>query len=354
MNDFTISTGAQNIPLKVVLYGPEGIGKSTFASKFPRPLFIDTEGSTKHMNVMRFDGVDRWNKLIDAVLQAKSIAAEMDIRTLVIDTADWAEMFCIQAICESRKVASIEDIGYGKGYTFVQESFKKLLDELDTVIDAGLNVVITAHAKMRKFEQPDEMGAYDRWEMKLTRQVAPMLKEWSDMLLFANYKTIVVTDSKTNSKHAQGGKRVMYTTHHACWDAKNRFGLEECLDFDYESIRLLIRNGEDRVPAKKEEPKPKKETKKEPEVKPVIDGAPEQVSMAYAELKEKMNEAHITDEEVQLACANKGLQDGKLPVWDYPEEFINNMLIRQFAGFSKYIAKEIKDVPFIKHWDNLN
>lgn len=82
-----------------------------------------------------------------------------------------------------------------------------------------MNVIITAHAKMRKFEQPDEMGAYDRWEMKLTRQVAPLLKEWSDMLLFCNYKTFVVTPDEGKNK-VQGGKRVIYTSHHPCWDAK--------------------------------------------------------------------------------------------------------------------------------------
>lgn len=47
---------------------------------------------------------------------------------------------------------------------------------------------------MRKFEQPDEIGSYDRWEMKLTKNVAPLVKEWADMVLFANYKTFVVAE----------------------------------------------------------------------------------------------------------------------------------------------------------------
>ncbi|MBO6268657.1 MAG: AAA family ATPase, partial [Clostridium sp.] len=105
-------------------------------------------------------------------------------------------------------------------------------------IAAGINVVITAHAKMRKFEQPDEMGAYDRWEMKLSKQSAPLLKEWCDHLLFCNYQTFVVT-SENDTKKAQGGKRVIYTAHHPAWDAKTRESLPEVVDLDYSNIASL-------------------------------------------------------------------------------------------------------------------
>lgn len=49
MNGFVITDGVINGAKKVVFYGPEGIGKSTFASKFPDPLFIDTEGLQKNL-----------------------------------------------------------------------------------------------------------------------------------------------------------------------------------------------------------------------------------------------------------------------------------------------------------------
>ena len=168
-----ISSGIIQSAKKVVLYGAEGIGKSTFASKFPEPVFIDTEGSTKTMNVRRFDAPKKWEDIIEAV---KYVTDPGCCKTLVCDTADWAEMLCITYTCQKGGVKNIEDFGYGKGYVYLQENFKKLLDMMDSVIEKGVNVVITAHAKMRKFEQPDEMGAYDRWEMKLTKQVAPMPK----------------------------------------------------------------------------------------------------------------------------------------------------------------------------------
>lgn len=240
-----ITRGKISSAKKVVVYGAEGIGKSTFAAQFPDPVFIDTEGSTKDMDVARFEAPSSWTMLMQEVRYA--LDHPTCCKTLIIDTADWAEQLCIKGICDQYQKKGIEDFGYGKGYTYVKEEFGRLLNLLSDLVKRGINVVITAHAQMRKFEQPDEAGAYDRWELKLSKQTAPFLKEWADMLLFANYKTHVVKVEGKNK--VQGGRRVMYTAHHSCWDAKNRYGLEEELPFEYESIRQLIESGSAEHPA---------------------------------------------------------------------------------------------------------
>lgn len=329
---------------KVVIYGPEGIGKSTMASQFPEPLFIDTEGSTKTMDVSRFEAPKDWKSILEFV---EYVHDHPDCcKTLVVDTADWAEMFCIRYTCEKGKVSNIEDFGYGKGYVYLQENFKLLLDILSSIIDLGIHVVITAHAKMRKFEQPDEMGAYDRWEMKLSRQVSPMLKEWADMVLFANYKTYVIEDDKTKSKKAQGGKRVMYTTHNPCWDAKNRFGLDDCLDFDYKAIKDVI-EFKDAKPVKEE--KPKKEPKKSEPKKAAPEPKKDDV---YSVLRSLMKKDGISDERLQYAVSTKGAYFNITPIEEYDPEFVQKSLIDKWDGFVKYAKKfteaEIKaeEVPF--------
>lgn len=308
-------------PKKVVIYGPEGIGKSTFASKFPDPVFIDTEGSTKAMDVARVEPPTSWSDIIEYV---KTIAATPDVcKTIVIDTADWAELYCIKAVCKEQKKDSIESFGYGKGYTYLQDKFKELLDALDNCIKNGMNVVITAHAKMRKFEQPDEMGAYDRWEMKLTRQVAPMVKEWADMVLFANYKTEVINvdgQGTTKGKNkARGGKRVLYTSHHPCWDAKNRYGLAEELPFEFESIKEVI-SGEAQKPAKA----------------PVIndgfspvDVLPDDVDILAVpdNLRKLMAENKVSSDEIRTVVAARGYYEENVPISQYDPEFINGVLV---------------------------
>jgi hypothetical protein len=229
---------------KVVLYGPEGIGKSTFASMFPNPLFSDTEGSTTHLDVARFDKPTSWPMLMS---QVEYVKQNKPCSTYVIDTADWAELLAKQQILgnnpNSDSLATVGG-GWGVGYTMLSEEFGRFLNKLQDVVDAGINVVILAHAMMRKFEQPNEIGSYDRWELKLEKKVAPLVKEWADVVLFATYEIYVVNvDNKGAAKgknKAQGGSRIMYTSHNPAWDAKNRWGLAEKVPFEFKEIALHI------------------------------------------------------------------------------------------------------------------
>lgn len=296
-----INEGKIDRAQKVVVYGSEGIGKSTFASKFPDPLFIDTEGGTSHMDIRRIEKPESWDELINVVIE---VAKEPVCKTLVIDTADWAEQLCVKHICAKYKQNSIESFGYGKGYTYLSEEFSRLLAVCDAVIKSGKNVVIVAHAKMRKQELPDEAGAFDRWEMKLSRQVAPLIKEWADLLLFLNYRTYVVS-TETNTKKAQGGKRVMFTSHHPCWDAKNRHGLADELDLDFSSIAHLFTNKD--APAEKSE-------------------VPEGVT-PHEKLRTLMESAGVCEDDVKMIVARKGHYTEEVPISDYPAEFVSRWLI---------------------------
>ena len=253
MSKFQITGGVCPSALKFVIYGPEGIGKTTFARGFPKPVFIDTEGSTKFYDVARFPTPSSWEMLLEEVDDI--FANPFTCDTLVIDTADWAEKLCITKVCAAAKKSGIEEFGYGRGYVYVYEEFAKLLHKLDDVVNRGVNVVLNAHAALRKFEQPDENGAYDRWELKLINapkaNICAMVKEWSDVIIFANYQTYVTaSDDKGKNFKASGNKRVMYLNHHPCWDAKNRFGLPDGMDFLYGYIDpIVLRRNEIGTPA---------------------------------------------------------------------------------------------------------
>lgn len=237
-----IITGKIQTAKKVVVYGPEGIGKSTFAAQFPDPLFIDTEGSTNDLDVKRLQRPSSWTMLMEQVNYVKKTPGLC--KTLVLDTADWAEMLCMNEVCAKAQKKGIEDFGYGKGYVYLSEEFGRLLNLLEEIVRSGIHVVLNAHAMIRKFEQPDEMGAYDRWELKLQKKTAQLVKEWADMLLFANYKVYVVNvdgqGAEKGKNKASGGKRVMYTSHMPSWDAKNRQGLPPELPFEYAQIAHII------------------------------------------------------------------------------------------------------------------
>lgn len=358
--------------LKTVIYGPEGIGKSTFASKFPDPIFIDTEGSTKEMDVARFPKPSSWTMLLEQINYVKNNPGIC--KTLIIDTADWAERLCtdhIIAKANKDSIKGIEDYGYGKGYVYLSEAFGKLLDKLTEIIETGTYVVMTAHAKMRKVDLPDETGGFDRWEMKLGKNTAPLLKEWADMVLFANYKTYVVNvdnqGAEKGKNKAQGGKRVMYTSHHPCWDAKNRFGLKEELDFDYREIAHIITPNvttkvitsplpettkTDPIPEQKTEP-PKQEIKPEESRNNESKESETELKQVKTESKlpktltDLMTANKVRPFEIQTVVAKKGYYPSDTPIENYEDKFINGVLV---AAWPKVFAmiKEMREneLPF--------
>lgn len=355
---FEISKGIIAKAQKVVIYGPEGIGKSTFASKFPNPLFIDIEGSTNNMNVRRLPTPSSWSMLLQEIDFVKQNTSEL--KTLVIDTADWAEQLALEHICSLKQVKGIEDIGYGRGYVYLLEEFGRFLNKLTELINLGINVVITAHAQMRKFEQPDELGAYDRWELKLQKKTSPLLKEWADMLLFANYKTIVVNvDNQGASKgknKVQGGKRVMYTQHHPCWDAKNRNGLDGELEFDFSKImHIFVQNFvggpvrvEDKIEYKNENIGNDINQKVE-QVNNDIKQNQEINSNLPKQLQDLLKSSNVTEKEVRQIAFQKGYYPLETPIEKYDNDFIQGWVI----GHWDKIVEAINQERFKKDTENL-
>ncbi len=313
-----ISTGKRARAVKLVITGCEGIGKSTLASKAPGALFVDTEGGSDHMDVSRVTDIKNWEVL--KRVPSEVLSQPDCCKTLVIDTADWAEAMCISYICTKFKVQGLESFGYGKGYTYLYEEFSSFLSELNRLIEAGINVIIIAHAKLRKQELPDEQGAFDRWEMKLSKQVAPLVKEWGDAVLFCNYKTFV-TANETGSKKASGGKRVIYTTHHPCWDAKNRFGLADELPLDYESIKDIFPQNT------------------QPKTSEMIDVPKNDESKELKKLKDLLFKDDVEDSELQSIVARKGVYSADIPIEQYESEFIGSWIIPNWDRIRDLITK---------------
>lgn len=310
-----IVTGVEKTPIKICIYGAEGVGKTSLAANMPEPLFIDTEGGTSRLNVRRIK-CTAWDELISIVKEV--IANPSVCKTFVLDTADWAESLCVDFICNKYRKANIEDFGYGKGYTYLAEEFGEFLKLLNKLVDVGINPVVIAHGKPRKYELPEEQGQFDRWEMKLSKQVAPLIKEWCDMLLFCNYKTFVVT-TENNTKKAQGGKRVMYTTHNPCWDAKNRFNLPDEVELGIHAIAHLFEAHEPKqadTGANVEQPRPN-----------------------ITKLKKMLEDEGISADALQKVVAERGHYDFDHTIDDYADEFVTRWIIPNW----KKIVEAIKN-----------
>ncbi|WP_027085431.1 ATP-binding protein [Cohnella panacarvi] len=344
---------------KVVIYGPEGIGKSSFAARFPRPIFIDTEGSTTEMDVDRLPKPSSWEMLRQQVVWVKQQNGRFG--SLVIDTIDWAEMLAVNSICAAHNKAGVEDFSYGKGYIYVAEEIGRFLNLLSDIVESGIHVVLIAHAQIIKFEQPDEMGAYDRYQLKLGQKTgsrtAPLVKEWADMVLFINYKTFsVATDDKGKKNKAQGGARTVYATHHPAWDAKNRHGLPDDFPLDYSHIAHIFTSPVASQSPTQEQP-PALSTQA-----PAATPSLQQVQKAEAvantpsagelnpkipqALRDLMIEHQVKETDIQLVVSQKGYYPYDTPIENYDPNFINGVLVSAWPQVFSMIEQARKDLPF--------
>lgn len=354
-----ITRGRKARAQKVVIYGPEGIGKSSFASQFPDPVFIDTEGSTDNMDVARMDKPTSWAMLKNEISFIKANPGAC--KTLVIDTIDWAEQLAVDYVCSQHQKNGIEDFGWGKGYTYVQEEIGRLLNSLSELVDNGINVVLTAHAQIKKFEQPDEMGSYDRYELKLgqktSSKTAPLVKEWADMVLFANYKTIVMT-TDTGKKKAQGGERVMYTNHRPAWDAKNRHGLPDQLPFAYDSIAHIFNAPAPQAPQAQPEPTPAPQPEEQPksEINEQLTEIAQEVAQEMGRVQaptsgtlpqallDLMAPHNVTENELQEVAYIRGHFPMGTPIENFPSNYWD-MIVANWNATLEVIQNQVRKDP---------
>lgn len=359
---------------KVVLYGPEGIGKSSFASQFPDPLFIDTEGSTGNMDVAR---LDKPSSLTFLQQQIDFIKQNRPCKTLVIDTIDWGERLIIDFVLARADKDSITKFGYGEGFIQLEEEFGRFLNKLSDLVEIGINVVLTAHAKITKFEQPDEMGAYDRYELKLgnktTAKTAALTKEWADMVLFMNYKTYsVAVDDKGKKHKGQGGVRTIYTTHHPAWDAKNRHNLPDEIPMDYSHIAHIfneqaLNNVQEtwstQAPVQPtQQPVQQPEPIAQPPVQQPTSSVPESNGQMAQQppvenkvelnpnipqsLRDLMVPNNVSEEEIQIVVSNKGYYPQDTPIVNYDPSFIDGVLVGAWQQVFGMIQEFRKNLPF--------
>jgi hypothetical protein len=234
-----VKKGKQAHAWRILLYGVEGIGKSTLAAATPSPIFLGAEDGTAHLDVERLPAPESWGDVKAAVEML--LKEEHGYRTLVVDTVDWAEPLLWAFICARDKMKDIEDYGYGKGYTAALDEWRVLLASLERLRAAkSMNVLLLGHCHARPFKNP--LGEdFDRYELKLNLKAGGLLKEWSDAVLFANHETFAKKDERTKKvKGISTGARWLYTERTAGYDAKNRYGFPEMLPLSWPDVEAAM------------------------------------------------------------------------------------------------------------------
>jgi hypothetical protein len=237
-----IRRGRIDTPIRTLLFGVEGIGKTTFGANAPNPIFIGAEDGAGTLDLARFPQPHAWGDVREAI---RTLTNETHgYETLVIDTLDWAEPLLWRFICDRDKMENIEKYGYGKGYVAALDEWRVLIADLERLRAARrMQVVLLAHSWIKPFKNP-EGDDFDRYEMKINAKAAGLLKEWCDVVLFANHETFAVKAENKRVKGVSTGARVCYTTRTAAYDAKNRFSLPEQFPLDWDEYAAALAAGQ--------------------------------------------------------------------------------------------------------------
>ena len=222
-----------------VLYGPHGVGKTTFACEFPKPLVIDIENGCADLDVDRTPHITSYEDLIEAL---KWFYAEggKEYKTLVIDSIDHAEMLIHRHVCKEAKVDALGDIEWGKGKQRAMKRFGDLLHMIALIRDMhGVEVVVIAHDDIRRVEDP-EVQSYDRHEPKtIIRDASQLLCEWADEVLYAHHSVRVKSETgafgKQSTRALERTERLLRSVYKPTAIAKNRLGMEDVIEFDFDT-----------------------------------------------------------------------------------------------------------------------
>lgn len=223
--EFKITSGKLKEPLRLLVYGRDGVGKTDFASQAPKPIFICAEQGTANFDVSRFPEPKTFSEVEDMVTWLSE--ADRGYETLVIDTIDWMELLHNKK-CEVELGKELSKIGYNNGFKYANQKFMEFVASLSRL--KKMNVIALAHSKSKTFNDPATGSGYDKYHLALREENANVFRQWADAVLFFDYQIFKKDD---DDRFAFGeGKRVMYTEERPGFQAKCRFPVPACMPLD--------------------------------------------------------------------------------------------------------------------------
>ncbi len=241
-------------PPRILTYGPPGIGKTTLASEFPDPVFLQVEdGTPGDLELISFGKLDTFGQVMGAL--ASLYTEEHEFKTVVLDSVTELQKLVFAETCargddKGNAKANIEDFGYGKGYVYAQRIWSEFLDGINALRrDRNMAIVLIAHSKVERFDDPETVS-YDRYEIDLhSKSVGAIEREMDAILLLKQPVTVKTEDvgfNKERALAAGGGTTLIHATGKPAYTAKNRYGIPPTLRYDkgqgYQSLAAYFPN----------------------------------------------------------------------------------------------------------------
>jgi hypothetical protein len=271
MSFANVRSGTLDLPLRVLLYGVEGVGKSTFAARAPKPIFLGADAGTENLAITRLPEPKSWEEVFEAIrlLQNES----HDYETLVVDPLNFLEPFCWAHLCAKNKWESIEDPGYGKGYDAALDEWRVFIAEVERLwLTRRMHIVFLAHVRLKLYKNP-EGEDFERYTVPMHAKSADMLRAWCAYVLFAKHNLFALKDGKTKRvRGVSDGARVIHTQWNAAFDAKNRADLPPELPLSWDRFVEAVNATKDRESALRQQIADGVKELGDPEIAKKVDG----------------------------------------------------------------------------------
>lgn len=228
-------------PHLVLIFGIDGVGKTSFGAAAPKPIIIGPESGSSNMDVARLEPKS-FEEIMQSIEELRT--AKHEYETAVFDSLDWIEPMVWKSVCDAGKVASIENFGggYGKGYSEANTYWGRMIAALRHLREERhMNIIMIAHSQIKAFNDPSQLTPYDRYILKLNEKAAALWREFVDSVLFANYEIFVKKDGHKGKAYGDGA-RMLYTERRPGFDAKNRFGLPAQIPLSWSDYETSVNN----------------------------------------------------------------------------------------------------------------
>ena len=206
-------------PPIILLYGQEGVGKSTFAAKAPKTVFIPTEDGLNEIDCVKFPVCKSYGAFKQELLAIRD--EEHDFQTLAVDSISAAERMLFKHICEKYGVGNILDAGggYGRGYKEYSDEWLNIFEILAEIRDRRqMSIILIGHCDVVRVFSP-RIGQYDQFQPRLYKKAMDILVESTDGVFFATRKIRKTEeaagfgkkDVRTEAIGRDGGDRIIIT-----------------------------------------------------------------------------------------------------------------------------------------------
>lgn len=245
-----VITGVQQPP-RIVLYASPGVGKTTFGSNAPNPIFVTTEDGARGIKGLKSLKSTTWEGFL---AQVRQVAEENhDHETLVIDTLNGATDLCNKHICDTIFGGSwaTEEGGflsYGRGYGASAEELRRLLILIDKCRDRGMTVLMLAHTGLINVKHPMQED-FQRFGPAMQKDLWAVFSRHCDIIMRADYEYAVSAKKGKRNKASTGRTRILYCAGSAAEEGKTRCGFElpERMELSYDVFASHLGKADDTI-----------------------------------------------------------------------------------------------------------